>query len=180
MTTAYFEKHAACLTSYLVLRSYKDKHIRKIMDEVKTIPRKNLIKSTPKSVSKKTPFITTFHSRLSKFNSFFNKLNNLLSEDFCLKAIFSKKPITTYGRCPTLRDVLVKSKLKSTCTTFLAHGFFRCDRHNCSTCKYYSENSSFRSNHISKTFNIHGHITCNSSNLIYSSNLAAPNFKSNT
>ena len=29
-TTAYFEKHAACLTSYLVSRSYKEKYIKKI------------------------------------------------------------------------------------------------------------------------------------------------------
>ena len=42
--TAYFEKHAACLTSYLVSQSYKEKHIRKIIDEVRTIPRKNSLK----------------------------------------------------------------------------------------------------------------------------------------
>ena len=131
-TTAYFEKHAACLTSYLVSRSYKEKHIRKIIDEVRTIPRKNLIKSTPKSASKKTPFITTFHLRLPKFNSIFNKFNNLLSEDSCLKAIFPKRPITTYRRYPTLRDILVKSTLKSTCTTFFPHEFFHRNRHNCS------------------------------------------------
>ena len=81
-TTAYFEKHAACLTSYLVSKSYCKKHIQKIIDEVRSISRKNLLKSTSKSVSKKTPFITTFHPGLSKFNSIFNKFNNLLSEDF--------------------------------------------------------------------------------------------------
>ena len=39
-TAAYFEKLAACLTSYLVSRSYKKMHIRKIIDEVRTILRK--------------------------------------------------------------------------------------------------------------------------------------------
>ena len=58
------------------------------------IPRNNVLKFTPKSASKKTPFIATFHLRLPKFNSIFNKFNNLLSEDFCLKTIFPKKPIT--------------------------------------------------------------------------------------
>ena len=90
-TGDYFKKHATCLTSYLFSRSYKEKHIRKITDEVRTLPRKNLLKSTPKSASEKTSFITTFHPRLPKFNSIFNKFKNLLSEDFFLKAIFPKK-----------------------------------------------------------------------------------------
>ena len=64
-TTAYFEKHAACLTSYLVSRSYKEKHIRKIIDKVRNIPKKNLLISTLKSASKKTSFITTFHPGLT-------------------------------------------------------------------------------------------------------------------
>ena len=103
------------------------------------------------------------HDYLNSIPSF-NKLNNLLSGDSCLKAIFSKK---AYRRCPTLRDILVKSTLKSTSTTYVRHGFFHCNRHNCSTCKHFSENSSFHSYYINKTFNIHGHITCSSTNLIY-------------
>ena len=71
-TIAYFEKHAACLTSYLVSRSYKEKHIRKIIDEVRTIPRKNLLKSILKSTSEKTSFITTFRPGPPKFNLIFN------------------------------------------------------------------------------------------------------------
>ena len=67
----------------------------------------------------------------------------------------------------TLRDVLVKSTLKSTYTTFLLYRFFHCNRHNCSTCKHSFKNLSFHFNHINKTFNIHRHITCNSTNLIY-------------
>ena len=50
---------------------------------------------------------------------------------------------------------------------FLLHGLFHCNRHHCSICKHSSKNSSFHSNHINKTFNIHGHISCNSTNLIY-------------
>ena len=50
---------------------------------------------------------------------------------------------------------------------FLPHGFFYCNKHNCSTCKHSSKNSRLHSNRINKTFNIHGHITCNSTNLIY-------------
>ena len=50
---------------------------------------------------------------------------------------------------------------------FLLHGFFHCNRLNFSTCKHSFKNSSFHSNRINKTFDIHGDITCNSNNLIY-------------
>ena len=46
-TTAYFQKHAAPLISYLISRSYEEKHIRKIIDKVRTIQKKDLPISTP-------------------------------------------------------------------------------------------------------------------------------------
>ena len=76
------------------------------------------------------------------------------------RSYFFKKPIIF---CKTLRDILVKSALKSTRRTFLTHRFFQYNRHNCSTSKH----SSFHSNHITKTFNIRGYIICNCTNLIY-------------
>ena len=63
--TAYFEKHAAQLTTYLVSRYYKAKHVKKALEEVRAIPRESLLTSPPKNDNERMPFITNYCPQFS-------------------------------------------------------------------------------------------------------------------
>ena len=47
------------------------------------------------------------------------------------------------------------------------HGFYHCHRHNCTTCSHSVESTAFYAHHTGTSHNIQGHITYNTSNVIY-------------
>ena len=47
------------------------------------------------------------------------------------------------------------------------HRFYHSHRHNCTTCSHSVESTTFYSNHTRNNHYIQGHITCNTSNVIY-------------
>ena len=111
--------------------------------------------------------MTTFHPKLPQLNTIFSSFENIITADTHLKTVFENKPIVAYRRCPTLKDMLVTSNLKPITPNPKPPGFFHCNRKGCSTCTYSTETTTFHSYHQQKTFTIHGHINCNTSNVIY-------------
>ena len=85
-----------------------------------------------------------------------------------MKEIFPAKPVVAFRRSPTLKDMLVKSVLKSNSPAPVKpFGFFHCHRRNCSTCAHSVEAATFYAHHTKTTHSIQGYITCNTSNVIY-------------
>ena len=92
----------------------------------------------------------------------------MLKSDEHLNKVFPEKPVITYRRTPTLKDMFVKSNLKlilSEPPNLLR--FYHCHRHNCTTCSHSVESTTFCAHHTGTNHNIQGHITCNTSNVIY-------------
>ena len=144
-TSAYFDKHAAQLTTYLILRQYKEKRVRRVINEVKAIPRETLLAPSSQNSTNRIPFVTNYcPQQLSRFNSVFRKYECILKSDEHLNKVFPEKPVVAYRRTPTLRDILVKSNLKPILSEPpKPHGFYHCHRHNCTTCSHSVESTTF-------------------------------------
>ena len=167
-TSAFFDKHAAQLTTYLILRQYKEKRVRRVINEVKAIPRETLLGPSSQNSTNRIPFVTNYCPQLPRFNSIFRKYECILKSDEHLNKVFPEKPVVAYRRTPTLRDILVKSNLKPILPEpSKPHGFYHCHRHNCTTCSHSIESTTFYAHHTGTNHNVQGYITCNTSNVIY-------------
>ena len=81
--------------------------------------------------------------------------------------IFQTTPLVAFRRTDNLRDILVRSKLRTDQQTDHTKGSFRCGK-NCITCRDITDgrtNYTFSATGEIRT--IHDHIDCNSKNLIY-------------
>ena len=166
-TDAYFEKHAAKLREYLIQRHCKPRILNSTTDAVRLLPRKNFLTPSPPSTNNAIPFVTNFCPQIPYFTSIFAKLDNLISSEPHLKKVFSERPVVAYRRCPTLRDTLVTSSLKSLTPDNKPSGFYHCHRRNCTTCKHSEESTTLYSYQEQTYRNIRGHVNCNASNVVY-------------
>ena len=159
-TSAFFDKHAVQLTTYLILRQYKEKRVRRVINEVKAIPRETLLAPSFQNSTNRIPFVTNYCPQLPTFNSIFRKYECILkSDDEHLNIVFPEKPVVAYRRTPSLRDILVKSNLKPILSEPpKPHGFYHCHRHNCTTCSHSIESTTFYAHHTGTNHNIQGHI----------------------
>ena len=156
------------ITTYLILRQYKENQVRRVINDVKAIPRETLLAPSSQNSTNRIPFVTNYCPQLPRFNSIFRKYECILKSDDHLNKVFPEKPVIAYRRTPTLRDMLVKSNLKPILSEPpKPHGFYHCHRHNCTTCSHSVESTTFYTHHTGTNHDIQGHITCNTSNVIY-------------
>ena len=111
-------------------------------------------------------FATPYHPHLPKIKQTFQKFDYILDNDPDLKQIFPKPPMVTYRRCPTLRDLLVKSQFKST-EPKQNPGFTKCNRRGYTTCKFSKPCKFFESMQNKQRFEIIKPTNCCSTNIIY-------------
>ena len=58
-TSAFFDKHAAQLTTYLILRQCKEKQVQSVINKVRAIPREKLLAPSQNSTNR-IPFVTNY------------------------------------------------------------------------------------------------------------------------
>nr|XP_039273918.1 uncharacterized protein LOC120347871 [Styela clava] len=167
-TEEFFTKHAEIMKSYLIKRNYKQTSIDKTIGMVKEITRDSLL--TPKrkhNDQQLLPFVTNYHPNQPNFGNIFSKYQYILNNNERLRNIFPAPPKIAYRKCPTLRDRLVRDKLKPESSREVKSGFYKCNRKSCSTCKYSEETKTSTSSVTRLQMNINQRITCNSENVIY-------------
>ena len=139
--------------------------IRAAFERAKSKKREELLKGHTKNQNKKTErivFPITFHQDNEKVVTTVRKNFKTLVQDPLTSQIFtSKEPLIAYKKDKSLKDLLVKSKIKSTENP----GTIPCKRPRCLTCKHTSKEE-----HIigpKGHFHINAKFSCCSRGLIY-------------
>ncbi|XP_077974125.1 uncharacterized protein LOC144429790 [Styela clava] len=167
-TNEYFDKHAELMKRYLMKRNYKENLIDNAVQFVKKLDRQLLL--TPNTESKNEtllPFITTYHPTLPNVRKIFSDYQYILNNNERLKEIFPNPPKLAHRKCPTLRDRLVRAKLKPKSPVSNNPGFFKCGRQSCSTCQHSDETKVATNKQKTIQLKITQKITCNTENVVY-------------
>ncbi|XP_039261676.2 uncharacterized protein LOC120337843 [Styela clava] len=167
-TNELFDKHAKIMKTYLTKRNYKENLVEDAIQSAKKLDRKLLL--IPKTETKKETllsFITNYHPTQPNLRKIFSDYQYILDNNDRLKEIFPKPPRLAYRKCPTLRDKLVRAKLKPETPVKKNPGFFKCGRKSCSTCQYSEERKIATNKQKTAEIRIRQKVTCNSENVIY-------------
>ena len=120
------------LESWLTDRGYKSEIIRPTIKKVNLIHRNNLLKKRPKYQEDSITLVLTFHPVLHIVSDVLKRAHRHVQKSPMLKAVLPKPPRVAFRNPKTLRDKLVRSKLKL--TDDAERGNFPCVRGNCEIC----------------------------------------------
>ena len=107
-----FESRARELTDHLCKRGYQKQEISLAIERARQQKREDLLSYRPKSESNVLPFVLTYHPDLPKVRDIVNKHWPVIESSSTLSEIFTERPTMAYRRPKSLRDLLVRAKLK--------------------------------------------------------------------
>ena len=126
-----FKRKLLDLESWLTDRGYKSEIIRPEIQKVNLIDRNNLLKKRPKHQEDSITLLLTFHPSLNIVDVL-KRAHRHVQKSPVLKVVLPKPPRIAFHNPKTLRDKLVRSKLKL--TDDVDQGNFPCGRGNCEIC----------------------------------------------
>ena len=98
----------------MIDRGYKAEIIPPEIQKVNLIDRNNLLKKRPKHQEDSITIVLTFHPALKIAFNVLKRVHRHVQKSPVLKAVLPKPPRIAFGNPKTLRDKLVRSKLKLT------------------------------------------------------------------
>ena len=109
-----FELRAKELTNQLHQRGYLKQDIASAIDKARQRSRDALLSYRPKSAEVGTilPFVLTYHPDLPKVRDIVDKNWSIIESSDELKDIYQSKPVMAFRRPKSLRDFLVRARLK--------------------------------------------------------------------
>ena len=109
-----FELRAKELTNQLHRRGYLKQDIASAIDKARQRSRDALLSYRPKSADVDTilPFVLTYHPDLPKVRDIVDKNWSIIESSDELKDIYQSKPVMAFRRPKSLRDFLVRARLK--------------------------------------------------------------------
>ena len=117
------------LELWLTDRGHKSEIIRPEIQKVNLIDRNNLLKKRPKYQEDSITLVLTFHSTLHIVFDVLKRAHRHVQKSPMLKVVLSKPQSVAFRNPKTLRDKLVRSKLKI--SDDAERGNFQCGRGNC-------------------------------------------------
>ena len=154
------QRNLVSLESWLVNRSYRAE-----IQKINLIDRANLLIKKSKHQENSITLVLTFHPAL---NIVFNVLkfsHSFIEKSPALKAVLSKPPCVAFRNPKTLRDKLVRSKIRQNDEE--ERGHFPCGYSNCEICKILEPGKEFKSTVTGEVFNLNFHFDCNSICVVY-------------
>ena len=82
-----------------------------------------LKKQTKKTTGKILPFVTAYHPGVKNLKQILMQEWNLIQNQPLLKTIYKTSPIISYKRGKSLKDILIRAKLKLKAMTMTRHCF---------------------------------------------------------
>ena len=95
-------------------RGYVDRQLQRSLQEVKSIPRKELLGASKKTKSEdpNSILVCTWHPKLSNLPSVLKKNYDILDNDPRLRTIFSDRPTVAFRRKKNLTNLLCKNDVR--------------------------------------------------------------------
>ena len=156
-------------------KGYNAQKLNAISEEIKIIPRVDVLKNSVKSSNFKDyewSFMSSFHSQYKEVEAILQNHWHILCLDKTLKPVLPANPKFIYRKAPNFGDKVVKKVLDQPAkpaSFWEQKGFFACRR--CKSCKSVSEPvrgiTNFRSTVNNREFNIEEFITCNITHVVY-------------
>ncbi len=166
---ATFESNVADLKRWLLSRGHKSDLVESQIDKTRCFDRNALLSEVNKRVNDpgKVYLVVTYHPALSrKLYDVINNNHNILTVDEEHRRVFSQVPMVSFRRAKTIKDVLVRSKLKT--EEFQQGSCNKCHRSNCLVDNFLDESNTFTNAKGDRIFNIRkGHLYCNSRFVVY-------------
>ena len=97
------------LTKFLIQRGYTEGAVNEQLEKVRQKSRNEVLLSTKKSESTRTPLVCTWDTRLPPLNFLLRLSFPILQSNDRLRTLFSELPLVSYRRPKNLRDLLVKT-----------------------------------------------------------------------
>ena len=157
-------KRLSDLESWLVKRGYKSETVKPEIERVINLDRALLLRKQPKEKSELLTLVLTYHPALSKVHDILKTVQRHVEKSVKLKQVLPTPPRLAFRNPKTLRDKLVRSKLK---TEIVETGNFKCGNPRCKICEMIDDEKYFVSIRSNKKFIINFRFDCNSQNVIY-------------
>ena len=167
-TSTAFEHRAADLKRYLVSRGYQENFVRDQIHRARVIDRGELLAPRPRTASKRLPFVVTYHPCLPNIGGILRELHPLLHLSSRCKQAIKDLPLMAFRRPKSLRDYLVRAKLRPLDRGSAGmRGTHNCASNRCDVCNYLIVGDSFSSHVTSTSYTINHSLDCNSRNVVY-------------
>ena len=164
-----FEKRSSDLIDWLTSRGHDRSLANSQIDRARLLNRDELLEETNKSikVSNKTYLVMTYHPALSrKIYNILKDNQNILTCNEEHQRIFSEVPMVSFRRAKTIKDILVRSKLKM--DSFEQGSSNKCNRKNCMVDRSIDTSKVFSDSKGERTFELRkGFLNCNSKFVVY-------------
>ena len=109
-----FDRHSKQTKKYFAQRGFTEKHLQETIEEIRKIPRDELLKDQEKKAEKDPHaiFVCTWHPKLKELQSVLNKNYEILKNDPRLREVFSEKPTIAFRRKKNLRNILCRNDVR--------------------------------------------------------------------
>ena len=130
--------------------------------------RENLLKKCEKQDKNDSLILVlTYHPALNKVHEILKKAHRHTTRSPSLSAVLPSPPRVAFRNPKTLKDHLVRSKLKIRDSNDEENGIYKCGSINCNICNVLYLSNEFRSTVTGKRYHINFVFDCNSINVIY-------------
>ena len=166
-----FETNLNQLKKELSQRGYKKNSIQMAFTRVRALSRTSTLEKVVKQPESRLTLVIPFDKRLPNISGILHhRWQCLISRDPGASDYLPKPPRVAYKRTPSLRDILVRSKVPHNHRSRrqATSGFKNCGRPACSTCSHSINTLSHTCNHTGESFNINSLITFSTPGVIHS------------
>jgi hypothetical protein len=164
-----FEKRAEELSKHLLRRGYCNDSVSRAIQKARNQERSDVLQYKPKTnnnTGSVLPFVLTYHPDLINVKETITKHWPTIESSSKLNKMFPTKPIIAYRRPKSLRDYLVRARLKQDNEEKIIGHSGPCNKPRCKTCIVMPNTDVFVSKLGAKT-SIKGQINCKTSNVVY-------------
>ena len=163
-----FEQRADELSKHLLNRGYNIDSVNKAIQRAKTQIRSDILQYKPKvkNTGNVLPFVLTYHPDLGNVKETITKHWPTIESSATLNKMFPEKPIIAYRRPKSLRDYLVRARLRQDAEGKVSGQSGPCNKPRCKTCVVMPTTDLFISKLGAKS-SIKGQINCKTTNVVY-------------
>ena len=167
-TQEAFERRAEELTEFLVHRGYQRNMVREQVQRARAVPREIALTPRRRGNGNRIPFVVSYHSGLPNIGGILRELQPVLESSERCKQAFKDLPVMAFRRPKSLKDYLVRARLKPADSGVREQGTVKCGNKRCMICKEHLKiGQSFTSKKTNKSYSINYHLDCNSENVVY-------------
>ena len=167
-TQEAFERRAEELTEFLVHRGYQRNMVRLRVQRAGAVPREIALTPRRRENGNRIPFVVSYHPCLPNIGGILRELQPVLESSERCKQAFKDLPVMAFRRPKSLKDYLVRARLKPADSGVREQGTVKCGNKRCMICKEHLKiGQSFTSKKTNKSYSINYHLDCNSENVVY-------------